>query len=339
MTEAAGEIMNIIPDTFVGAMSSGASSPIGTKLAHLFEAIGRIMQTVADIQSTTAAMDMTQAGWQRRAVEWLHQMQTLPIEIQQIELQILGAHRRRDQALQELNNQQRQIEHATEVLDFLRDKFTATELYLFLQQETAALYRQMYELARRAAREAERAFYFELRRTRQRFLPEETWDNLHDGLLAGERLDFALRHMEKAYLDENRREYELTKHFSLRLDFPAAYLRLRTTGYCEIDIPEWMFDLDYPGHYLRRIKDVTGDGALRHRPLHRRALPPDPAQQHDADQPGDCARRRRPAAAADGREHSEYAPCVPTTRASSASTPRASRSRRPAARTTRACSS
>ena len=254
LVEATGEIMNIIPDTFFGAVSSGASPPIGTKLAHLFEAIGRVMQTVADIQSTTAAMDMTQAGWQRRAVEWLHQTQTLPIEIQQIELQILGAHRRRDQALRELNNQQRQIEHATEVLDFLRDKFTAAELYLWLQRETAALHRQMYELARQAAREAERSFHFELRRTRRRFLPEEPWDSLHSGLLAGERLDLALRQMEKAYLDENRRELELTKHISLRLDFPLAYLQLRTTGYCEIAIPEWLFDVDYPGHYLRRIK-------------------------------------------------------------------------------------
>jgi hypothetical protein len=35
------------------------------------------------------------------------------------------------------------------------------------------------------------------------------------------------------------------------------YLRLRTTGYCEIDIPEWMFDLDYPGMYMRRIKNIS----------------------------------------------------------------------------------
>ena len=75
--------------------------------------------------------------------------------------------------------------------------------------------------------------------------------------MAGERLEYALRHMEKAYCDENRREYELTKHISLRLQFPMAYLRLRTTGSCEIELPEWMFDLDYPGHYMRRIKNVT----------------------------------------------------------------------------------
>ena len=151
-TEAEGEIMNLIPDPFVGAMSSGTSVPVGSKLAHVFEAVARIMQTVGDIMSTTAAMDATVAGWQRRAVEWLHQTQTLPIEIQQIELQILEAQiRRRDQALRELNNQQRQVENAAEVQDFLRDKFTATDLYLWLQQETAALHRQMYDLALHAA--------------------------------------------------------------------------------------------------------------------------------------------------------------------------------------------
>ena len=39
-----------------------------------------------------------------------------------------------------------------------------------------------------------------------------------------------VRHMEKAYLDENVREYELTKHVSLRLQFPMAFLRLEPTG-------------------------------------------------------------------------------------------------------------
>lgn len=256
VTEAAGEIMNIIPDSFFGAMSSGVVPPIGTKIAHFFQSVARIMTAVADIQTTTAAMDATEAAWQRRSDEWFHQMQVLPIEIRQTELQILGAQRRRDQALAELNNTQRQIEHATEVLDFLRDKFTATDLYLWLRKETGALHARMYDLTLRAALEAQRAWNFERGHTTRRFIPEESWDSLHDGLMAGERLECALRTMEKAYLDENRREYELTKHISLRLQFPAAYLALRTTGHCHIDIPEWMFDLDYPGQYLRRIRDA-----------------------------------------------------------------------------------
>jgi hypothetical protein len=254
---AFAESFKIVPDFFVGAMSTFTQIPIGTKLAGLFETIAKVMQTVADIQSATASIDLTQAGWQRRSDEWVHQILVLPIEIQQIELQILGAQRRRDQALQELNNQQRQIENATEVQDFLRDKFTATDLYLWLQKETAAMHCKMYELAHRAAREAQRAYNFERGHTTRRFIPEETWDNLHEGLMAGERLEFALRHMEKAFLDENVREYELTKHFSLRLQFPMEFLRLKLTGRCIVELPEWMFDLDYPGQYMRRIKNVT----------------------------------------------------------------------------------
>jgi hypothetical protein len=63
--------------------------------------------------------------------------------------------------------------------------------------------------------------------------------------------------MEKAYCDENVREYELTKHISLRQLFPGQFLRLKTTGHCEIEIPEWLFDLDYPGQYMRRIRNVA----------------------------------------------------------------------------------
>jgi hypothetical protein len=73
--------------------------------------------------------------------------------------------------------------------------------------------------------------------------------------------------MEQAYLTENRREFELTKHISLRLDFPVAYLQLRTSGYCEISIPEWMFDVDYPGQYLRRFKSLQATAPIVAGPL------------------------------------------------------------------------
>ena len=254
---AVGESMTIVPDFFVGAMSTFSQIPIGTKLAGLFNTISKVMQTVADIQSATASIDMTQAQWERRSVEWLNRMRTLPIDIQQTELLLLGAQRRRDQALQELNNQQRQVENAREVENFLRDKFTATELYLHLHKQTAALHSRMYRLARCAALEAQRAYNFELGHTTRRFVPEDTWDSLHDGLMAGPRLESALHHMQKSYQDHNIREYELTKHFSLRLHFPREFMRLKATGRCEIEIPEWMFDLDYPGHYMRRIRNVS----------------------------------------------------------------------------------
>lgn len=261
--EGSGQAASGAGNYFDGVAGFGGSPliyqqlPIGQPLGDVFASVARVMNSLAEIASSTAGLDLTEAGWQRRSDEWLHQTQILTIEIQQIERQILGVQRRRDQLLMELNSYQRQIEQSAEVQNFLRDKFSAHDLYLFLQRETAVLYYRTYEIALHAARQAEQAFNLERGHTTRHFIPAGIWDNLHEGLMAGERLSTALRHMEKAYLDENIREYELTKHISLRLNFPVEFLHLRTGGDCEIDIPEWMFDQDFPGHYMRRIRNVT----------------------------------------------------------------------------------
>lgn len=260
ISEGISQSMGTIPDFWFGVSGMGPhlvnDLPIGTKLAAVFAAAARIMNTIGEITNTNGSLDLTEGGWDRREDEWKHQSEVIGIEIEQIERQILAAERRRDIALRELNNHQRQIEHSIEVQNFLRDKFTNHELYLFLQQETSAMHYQAYELALYTARQAQNAFNYERGYTARTFIPTIEWDNLHEGLMAGERLQLAVRQMEKAYLDANCREYELSKHISLRLNFPLAFLQLQVTGCCEIEIPEWMFDHDYPGHYMRRIKDV-----------------------------------------------------------------------------------
>jgi len=257
VSEAIGEVLNFIPDPYVGFPCSFTHLPVGTKLSHVFSALARISNTLAQVSTTTSSLRLTMGGWDRREIEWRHQVEMLDIEIEQIERQILASERRRDVALREHNNQQRQLEHAAEMQDFLRDKFTNHALFLWLQQETSAQHYQMYELAVDMARRAERSFNYERGHTARKFLMPEAWDNRHEGLLAGERLQLFLRQMESAYLEQNCREYELSKHISLRLHAPLAFLSLRETGSCEIEIPEWMFDLDYPGHYMRRIKNVS----------------------------------------------------------------------------------
>jgi hypothetical protein len=255
--------MNLIPDNTTGVAGVASTPvsvfkmPIGTKLAHAFAAAARILYTSADITNTQSGLALTESGWDRREADWVFQVTVLDIEIQQIERQILGAERKRDAALRQLNNLAQQKQQAAEVQDFLRDKFTNHSLYLFLQQEVAALHRQMFDVAWCWARQAQRAFQLERELTTQSYLPLNVWDGLHEGLLAGERLSTALRAMEKAYFDQNRREQELVTRLSLRLDFPLAFLQLKTTGVCEIEIPEWRLDREYPGHYLRRIKAVN----------------------------------------------------------------------------------
>lgn len=271
VSEAIGQGMNFIPDITLGGAGFGGSPvainelPIGTKLAQVFQAASRILNIVGDVQNTTAGKGSTRAGWDRRLEEWEHQVNVTTIEIAQIKRQQLGAQRRRDVSLKELNNHKVQMENSAEVDSFMRDKMTKQDLYLFMQQQTAQLHRRTFDLAWETVREAQAALTHERPELRNKIIaaiPQELgpagWDGLHSGLLAGERLEFALHALDRMYMREAAcREYELSKHISLRLHLPLAFLQLKTLGYCEFELPEWMFDLDYPGHYLRRIKNVS----------------------------------------------------------------------------------
>jgi hypothetical protein len=54
-----------------------------------------------------------------------------------------------------------------------------------------------------------------------------------------------------------KREYELTKHIPLVSLNPIALIVLKESGTCEIELTEALFNLDYPGHYMRHIKSVS----------------------------------------------------------------------------------
>jgi hypothetical protein len=85
--------------------------------------------------------------------------------------------------------------------------FTAPELYLYLQKETAGRHRRMHELAVDATRQAEHAFSLKRGHSTHHFLPDCAWDDLPPGIVGRRTAGLALRHMEKAYLDENVREH------------------------------------------------------------------------------------------------------------------------------------
>jgi hypothetical protein len=153
-----------------------------------------------------------------------------------------------------------QIANSQEVNQFLQDKFTNEELYLWMQGEVSRLFYQYYRFAFDTARKAELAMKRDLMRPEvdaQTFVQFNYWDGGRKGLLCGEALHFDVKRMELAYHDNNKRELELTRHISVRQLNPLALLSLKTSNTCTVDVPEWLYDRDCPGHYLRRIKSVA----------------------------------------------------------------------------------
>jgi hypothetical protein len=195
--------------------------------------------------------------YSRRQDEWNFQKDLAVKEMEQLDRQIAAAELRIAIAKKELENHVIQIENAKETDAFMRSKYTNQELYQWQVGQISGVYFQSYKLAYDLAKRAERCFRFELGLQDSSYINFGYWDSLKKGLLSGEKLQYDLRRLETAYLEQNRREFELTKHISLALLDPLALVKLRETGRCFFRLPEEIFDLDYPGHYFRRIKSVS----------------------------------------------------------------------------------
>jgi hypothetical protein len=264
VTDTISAILTFIPEFMANSefWGLGASSTVfgGSKLADAGKINSEIMKTAAGLMQDDAGIASRTAGYQRRADDWMLQYNLVAHELMQIGRQILTSLISEQIAHHEYLNIQQQIANTQEVEQFLHDKFTNEELYIWMQGEISRLYYKYYRFAYDTARKAERTMKQELMRPEvdaQDFVQFNYWDGGRKGLLSGEALYLDVKRMEMAYHDNNKPELELTKPVSLRQLNPMALLTLKATGTCQVTVPEWLYDLGCPGHYMRRIKNIA----------------------------------------------------------------------------------
>lgn len=257
-------VLTFIPDFGINfhfwGLGGNADVAGGSKLSDASKIAAEILRTKSNWEQDQAGMSSRTASYERRADEWILQYNLAAHELMQNGRQILSSLIAEQVAHREYKNLKRQIDNAQEVDRFLHDKFTNEDLYLWMQGEISRLYYEYYRFAVDTARKAERTMKLELMRPEvdvQEFVKFNYWDGGRKGLLSGEALYLDVKRMELAYHEHNKRELELTRHVSLRQLDPLALLTLKATGSCQVTIPEWLYDLDTPGHYLRRIKTVA----------------------------------------------------------------------------------
>jgi hypothetical protein len=248
--------VSLTPDTKIGAGTTFGATFGGAQLGQMLRSLAGRMSMMAGSIHAEAGMSATMAGYQRRADDWQLQADSAAKEIEQLDKQITAAEIRVAIAERDLENHDLQVENAKEADFFLRDKFTNRELYDWMVGQLSTVYFQCYQLAYDVAKRSEQCYRHELGVADSAFVQFGYWDSLRKGLLAGERLFYDLKRMEISYLEENRREFEITKRISLAMLDPAAPLSLKQTGECFVSLPEALFDLDCPGHYMRRLKRV-----------------------------------------------------------------------------------
>ncbi|BAU54874.1 PA14 domain protein [Mucilaginibacter gotjawali] len=229
----------------------------GDQLGSALGAVARGMQVAVGNLNAESAAARSKGGYLRQLQDRVLQANLAGFEIKQIDKQILSQQIRISITNQEITNQQKAIDNAAQTLDFLTNKYTNQQLYSWMKDTLKTLYYQVYTLAYGLAQKAEKVYRFERGLSSSNFIQFGYWDASHDGLLAGENLFVGLKQLEAAYQQNRGYDFEISKNISLRQIDPIALLTLRTTGTCQFELPEVLFDMDFPGHYMRRIKSVA----------------------------------------------------------------------------------
>ncbi|MCJ1439459.1 hypothetical protein MMC27_008853 [Xylographa pallens] len=173
------------------------------------------------------------------------------IEIQRKRLEINDA---------EAELQKLEAAFIAETQTWYHSKYTNEKLYAWMENTMKGLSHEIYLMANDLARRAERVLRFEKGSAAQvapYLRPGGYWDPKNDGLLAAQQLALDLKRMDIAYIEKPAYDFEVSKNVSLRQIDPLALVRLRENGSASFSVPEVLYDMDYPGHYYRRIKSVS----------------------------------------------------------------------------------
>lgn len=250
----AASIAYMIPQLHVGF--PGGTSYGGLHIGNAYGVMSKMFNMLSSIESYKANRASINSSHNRRWDDWKMQELSLSHDLKRAEQEEISSAIRTDITKIEIQRTKKQRENLRKEYEFLQSKFTNKKLYDWMSGQLATLHFQAYQMAFDIARQAEKAYQFETGETTT-FINYGYWDNLKKGLLAGDKLNQALRRMDKAYLEWERCPYELSKTISLRQLDPRDLIMLRRHGECYIDLPEVLFDLDYPSHYNRRIKSVS----------------------------------------------------------------------------------
>jgi peptidoglycan hydrolase-like protein with peptidoglycan-binding domain len=260
VAQGAGSTLAVVPTIAFDVKPWGIGTGMswgGSNMAGAAAAVGAVFAANAESSNYDASKSARLAQAVIRENEWVLQSNQAAAEIMMIDKQRLAAEIRQAVATAELENHRTSMRQASDVRDYLADKYTNTELYDWMATQVSAMYFQGYQLAYDTAKRAERALQRELGLSATQYIQFGYWDTARKGLLAGERLVAAIGRMQTDFFELNKRTYEITKHVSLANVNPAALIDLRETGTATIQLPEALFDLDRPGDYCRRIKMVS----------------------------------------------------------------------------------
>ena len=244
--------MYSIPDLDAGGIVNAFGGIDFHMAAYGGRKLGEAALTMAEsylskaLEREAAALQQKAKGEEKKAAEEETFEESIATnEIDQTEKAIVVNTIRQEQNEKEQELFEKELERDEEEYEFLCDKFTNKDLHEWLVKQMTKLSKTMCKLTTKVAKMAEKCYHFEIGDTdmgnAKSFISNSYWDGAYSGLLSADRLIADLHAMEVAYLENDKREQEITWPISLRkikkiADDADGTLILSTLSNCSFDI-------------------------------------------------------------------------------------------------------
>ncbi|QEL82826.1 toxin (plasmid) [Bacillus sp. JAS24-2] len=201
--------LDTAPNIFGLAVGGSRWGAVSTAIAQGLQVGAGVMEQAANI------MDISES-YRRRREDWMLQRDIAENEAAQLDSQISALKEQIDMARKQLVLAETEQAHAQAVFEMQSTRFTNQALYNWMAGRLSSLYYQMYDATLPLCLMAKNALEQEIGQDKTVgifILP--AWNDLYQGLLAGEVLMVELQKLENMWLEENKRGMEAVKTVSL----------------------------------------------------------------------------------------------------------------------------
>ncbi|GAA3249600.1 neuraminidase-like domain-containing protein [Dactylosporangium siamense] len=251
---------------FKAVQSLGASVALGVGLGTASVAKGFLENSLNNLDAQIQANQL-QAGIEQRRQDWRVQQTAAEQEALVAAAQVVIANDQVAIADQEQVIANLQHDQSVALVRFLNAQFTNADLYQWMSNTLGGVYRYFLQQATATARLAQAQLAFERAEAEQALIRNDYWQPPQKagastvqidrrGLTGAEQLTADVSRLEDYALHSERRRLNLSQTFSLARLMPVEFLEFRRTGTLSFATPMALFDNDFPGHYLRMIRQV-----------------------------------------------------------------------------------
>ncbi|MFK0092848.1 neuraminidase-like domain-containing protein [Pseudomonas sp. NPDC090592] len=261
----AGGLEVAVPTIY--GMAIGGNQPAApiARTAQALSAAAEASKMIAD--------ELTiQAGYNRRAAEWVFEKSQVEWDLKILDQQLAETNIELNASTIALDQCRQDLVNLKEAYVSMTTGFTIIPVYNWLVARQEQIYGAAYDAVRSLCMGVEAAWRYEIGDYRRdSFIDTSAWRDNYKGMLVGESLLVNLQQMENEYLARNERRLTIKKSFSLKnqLDSDATKAEekwagifiknaKRTTSLTHtFEFKADDFDKGYPGQYLRQLKYVS----------------------------------------------------------------------------------